>query len=133
MTIAERLFELDFVKSDLEEVLYEQDVPYDDLGWDHYDASLELLGMPKDYRLTEKAAGAIYDAGFSKIYLNHVDKWETHYSKCNPNGWRVSYPYKRGEGEAGIWVEEIVSGWPKEWFETGYAAVKKENNDTPAT
>ena len=124
--ISERMFDGGFAESELSESLYEAHVKYKTLGWDWYDNSLELHGVADDYRLSEEVQKIIYDAGFSKIYVNHENKWETHYNHGgNKNGWRVSYPHKRGENESGILVEEPVKSWPKEWFDTGYAIVKK--------
>lgn len=128
-SIAERLFDSNNAGSELEDQLEEAGVPFERIGWDWYDCSLEIFDVPSDYRLSEAAQRVIYDAGFAKAYVNHIDKWETHYSfKAEfivSKGWRVSYPHKRGPGEKGIWVEEFISGWPKDWFDTGYAIVKK--------
>jgi hypothetical protein len=131
MTIAERLFNGDSAKWDLEDILDGLGVPTEeDLGWDYYDYSLEIHKAPSDYRLSVEAQRAIHDAGFSKVYVNHVDKWETHYTFpagefVAQEGWRVSYPHKRGDGQKGILVESQPESWPSEWFETGYASVVK--------
>lgn len=99
-------------------------------GWDDYDNSIELYDVPPDYRLPEHIQEIIH-GGASTAYVNHTDKWETHYHwdcsvKFKPsNGWRVSYPHKRGDDEKSIFVEEVVPSWPKDWFDTGYAVVVK--------
>lgn len=130
-SVAERLFDGGFAESELEDILDTVGVPETRRGWDHYDCSLELYDIDPDYRLTDDAQRAIHGAGFIKVYVNHTDKWETHYTWKSADdfaavkGWRVSYPHKRGEGEKGIWVEEMIPTWPKDWFESGYALIKR--------
>lgn len=126
MGLAERLFDGGKAEAEVECLLDLAGVPYDHIGWDSYDHSLEIHEVPPDYRLSKDALKAIFDAGFLKIYVNHEDKWETHY----PGAWRVSYPHKRRVDTKGIWVEEVPSSWPKEWIETGYVIVKPT---TPVT
>lgn len=82
--LADRLFDAHRVIGRAEGELYEElerlGVPVDDLGWDDYDESVELLGVAADYRLSVDAQRFLYEAGFQKVYVNHVDKWETHYT-----------------------------------------------------
>lgn len=126
VTLAERLFDGEFAKCDLEEMLSSNDVPFETVGWDSYDCSVGIHGVPADYRMPPDVQQALRNHGFSKAYVNHVDKWETHYDFRNDdfNGWRVSYPRNRGE-EGGIWVEKIVPTWPPVWFENGYVQIKE--------
>lgn len=133
--IAERLYDGGFAECELEELLSVAGVPNAKLGWDHYDNSLEIHGVEPSFRLTVEAQRAIHSCGFSKVYVNHTDKWETHYTfkDCKEfaetKGWRVSYPHKRdADSGAGIWVEEVCPGWPGEWFKTGYCIVKQPSN-----
>lgn len=130
-TLAQRLFDSLHAKAELEELLDDADVLYAGIGWDEYDGSLELTGVTADYRPNEKVQRIFYDAGFVKVYVNHIDKWETHYT-FDPKrpfsiqvGWRVSYPHKRKDDDKSIWVEKIVPSWPADWFTTGYAVIKK--------
>ena len=128
-SIADRLFDGSGAKNDLEEILDDLGVQYQSISWDHYDGSLELNSVPVEYRLPEEAQMAIRKAGFIKCYVNHVDKWETHYSWpvgdfIAVEGWRVSYPHRRGPGEKSVWVEKIVGTWPKDWVDTGYVQIK---------
>lgn len=127
-SIADRMFDGFFAESGLETALDDAGCEYEKLGWDHYDCSLELHGCAPDFRLPLDAQKVVHDAGFAKCYVNHTDKWETHYSFSGKEfkeskGWRVSYPHKRGGDEKGILVEEVCQTWPKEWFETGYCRV----------
>jgi hypothetical protein len=127
--IAEIMFEGERAKIALEDSLFDIGVPFEELGFDDYDCSLELFDVDDEYRLSVEAQKLIYDAGFIKVYMNHKNKWETHYTFLSApfkevEGWRVSYPSKRGKEEKGIWVEKIVDGWPKDWLETGYVIVK---------
>lgn len=141
--LASRIFDGDNAKYELEDKLYEAKVPYKRTGFDDYDCSIELYDVPADYRLSEEAQKIISEAGFVTCFVNHVDKWETHYNfietEKGPDGkyvskpkelpikgWRVSYPHKRdGKDDKGIMVEEVVETWPPEWFETGYVTVNK--------
>lgn len=128
-SIAERLFDGNSARAELEDELEDAGAPHDRIGFDEYDCSLEIHGVPPEHRLSDAAQRIVRDAGFVKVYVNHTDKWETHYSWKGPEfvpskGWRVSYPHRRGEGEKGIWVEEFIPGWPKDWFDSGYAIIK---------
>lgn len=129
-TIAERLFDAHHAEGELGDALEKAGVDFERLGWDYYDTSLEIYDVPSDHRLGGEALLAISYAGFSRVFVNHQDKWETHYSfkdgvpPQETKGWRVSYPRKREGNESGIWVEEDVPGWPRDWFETGYVIIK---------
>jgi hypothetical protein len=133
-SIADKIFEGDRIKTVLEDTLYYAGVLFEETSFDSYDRSIELFDVPADCRLSPEAQKIIFDAGFSTAYLNHDNKWETHYTfdKFDSgkfkevDGWRVSYPRKRGlkEGRP-ILVEKLVETWPKEWFETGYVIVQE--------
>lgn len=132
--IADRIFDAVAAAADLEQQLDDELVPFDKLSWDHYDRSLTLHNVKDEYRLTVEAQKLIYIAGFVKVFLHHANNWETHYTfdSVKPlgpfeevRGWRVSYPHKRGGTAKEIWIEEDIPGWPKEWFTSGYAIVKK--------
>lgn len=67
---------------------------YDRLGTDYYDMSLEIYGAVNDWRLNEAQQRYLFDAGFSCIYVNHKDEWQTHYSgggELPVRGWRRRY------------------------------------------
>lgn len=129
-TTAERMFDGFFAESALEVALDDAGAQYERLGWDHYDNSLELHGCLPDYRLSIEVQKIVHNAGFSTCYVNHTDKWETHYNFKDKDfkeskGWRVSYPHRRGENDRGILLEERCQSWPTEWFETGYCQIVK--------
>lgn len=128
-SLAERLFDGGSARSEMEDQLEDAGVTLDRLGYDSYDCSLEIYGVPATQRLSEAAQRAVHAAGFAKVYVNHDDKWETHYGFRDAEfkvakGWRVSYPHKRGKEEKSIWVEEFIHGWPQEWFDSGYVIIK---------
>lgn len=113
-------------RSQMEDLLKRHGVPFTGIGWDYYDDSLEIHGVPPEYRLSDEARKAIAAEQFSTVYVNHTDGWETHYSltDISREGWRVSYPHKRGDGTKPILVEKHVPGWPQDWFDTGYVVIK---------
>lgn len=129
--LAECLFAGSRAECELEDQLTDASVTFERLGWDDYDCSVEIHGVPTDDRLSEEAQRVVHAAGFITAYVNHEDSWETHYhfkpreEFTFSKGWRVSYPHKRGENEQGILVEELVPTWPKEWFDTGFVIVKQ--------
>lgn len=124
-SIAERMFDGFGAETELEDRLCALGAQFESVSHDEYDCSLELRGVADDYRLSEDAQRAIIAAGFAKVYVNHKNKWETHYSfkDCPVKGWRVSYPHRRGD-EGPIWVEEHIPGWPQEWFSNGKVLIK---------
>lgn len=129
--LARMMFDGSGAEAELEARLYDAGMTeFDRLGWDEYDCSLEIYGVPAEFRLTEDMQRICHDAGFATVFVNHVDKWETHYNFRGEEfklskGWRVSYPHKRNDGSKDIWVEGIIPNWPSEWFKTGYVKVKK--------
>ena len=128
-TISARLYDGSRAEAEMEEQLDEAGAVYERIGWDYYDNSIELYDVPADHRLPEDAQRAIHAAGFSTAYVNHTDKWDTHY-RFAPNepfkpsdGWRVSYGHKRDDGGGPILVEKPVDSWPSDWLKTGYVKV----------
>lgn len=130
-SLAQRLFDGSGAESEIEDYLDDHGLTVERIGWDYYDRSLELHGVPATQRLDEAAQEYLYKAGFCKVYVNHEDQWETHYGFdlrqpfAATKGWRVSYRNKFDRDDKRIWVEEVVPTWPPEWFDTGYAVVKE--------
>lgn len=131
-SLAQRMFDGNTAINEMEEQLAKAGVTFDRIGFDYYDCSLEIHGVPDAERLSEAAQRAIHAAGFAKVYVNHADKWETHYSFRDAEfkaakGWRVSYPHRRGPEEKSIWVEEFIKSWPQGWFDSGYVIIKAQS------
>lgn len=108
---------------------------YDKLGTDDYDGSLEICGATNDWRLSEVQQRYLANAGFYKVFVNHKDGWQTHYTFSNHSvpvrGWRRRYV-----SDASATTDRVMLGdpnpgyyeisfWPeswgeKDWLETGY-------------
>lgn len=88
---------------------------FDRIGTDEYDNSVELHGVGDQQRLTPEMQKLIFDEGFTTVFVNHANNWETHYNfDClKPfeavKGWRVSYAHKNQTGQ--LMVEEIPETW----------------------
>ena len=128
-TIAERLFREDYEDDEGGEtpgiaedakVAHEEllcllkaaDIPFDRIGYDWYDRSLELYDVPPDYRLDDTAHAAIASCDFAKVFVNHTDKWETHYNfrpLAKRYGWRIRHKHKSGLDKTQL--EEWPEGW----------------------
>lgn len=102
-TFSERMEEGQIAKSELEDFLMDK-LDLDDWGdiWmDPYDNSLEISKVPADYRIPFEKLDLVKSMGFSKVYVNHVDGWETHYclwKEQTPEtwGWRTEmHLYKK--------------------------------------
>lgn len=106
------------------------DINFEKFGADWYDNSIELYGVLPNDRLSEEAQRIVHESGISIAYVNHTDKWETHYS-FDPekefklsDGWRVRYGHKCDPEVDFIQVENsFPNGWPKDWLKSGYVRV----------
>lgn len=131
MSISERLFACTYAEAELTDLLEEAGAQFDTLSWDHYDNSLELHGVPETYRLSPEVQRVIHSAGFATAFVNHVDKWETHYhfdprkEFKESKGWRVSYGHERKDGTNITWVEEWPAGWDEKMRQNGSVIVKE--------
>lgn len=118
---------------------------YQSIGGDHYDNSIEFYKVENDERMGEAAQRILFDAGFSRAYVNHKDGWETHYSwdhrkPFEPSkGWRRRYvidptatttrqvgadpPEDRGYYEISEWPESWNSERTKDWLRSGYMRI----------
>jgi len=109
---------------------------WESIGGDPYDNSIEIYGVADDVRLTAAQLEWLYLCGFSQVYVNHKDGWETHYglgAKPSVKGWRRRYvsdptatttnviagPENNGYFE----VSEFPDSFPKQWLENGYMRV----------
>jgi hypothetical protein len=134
-SLASRWQELETVKSQIEDGLLDAGSIDDwkSIGTDYYDNSIEIYGVGPDVRLSQAAVDwLIQGCGFSKIYVNHTDGWETHYGKSEV-GWRrryVSDPSAKttnviaGPENNGYYeTNEFPDSFPKEWLASGYFRV----------
>ena len=134
-TLASRWQRLDAVKAEIEDGLLDAGSIDDwkSIDTDYYDNSIEIRGVAPEVRLSQAAVDwLINGCGFSKIYVNHTDGWETHYGSSEV-GWRrryVSDPTASttnviaGPAHNGYYeTNRFPDGFPREWLETGYFRV----------
>lgn len=77
---SEACFEFSALRSEFEDELLEAGLAdFVRLGWDYYDNSIEIYGVPNDELLPEAAQKLIFDAGFSIAYVNYKNGFERHY------------------------------------------------------
>lgn len=109
--------------------------------WDDYDNSMELGEVGNDVRLTDEQQQVVIDAGFSRIWLNHKDGWETYYTFYDKEteslkvteGWRKrwvsdstsettrSIGVNIEDADRGYWeVDRYPEDWPQNRLDTGY-------------
>lgn len=141
---ATKLYEFGSKKNEFEDALDDLGVPFDNIGWDWYDNSLEINKVESDYRLSDEAYKFIFDSGFSICFVNHKDGCETHYSAGKRRGWRrryVSDPEVTttrilfGEPDPGYFeVSYWPEGWDKQrgWIDSGYMRVVPDPLDVHA-
>lgn len=55
------------------------DCASDEVDFDDYDSSFEVYNIRNDYRATKEQCEAIFELGFAKFWIHHLDKAETHY------------------------------------------------------
>ena len=65
----------------------EESGDFNRIGWDDYDKSLEIYEASPNFKLSPESRDFIFSNGFSKVYVNHTDGWETHYAP-NQDPWR---------------------------------------------
>ncbi len=76
------LFKYQEARNRFEDGLYEASgfEQFETIGGDAYDISIEFYGVASDAKLSEAAQKFIWDAGFTRCWLNHLDCSETYYS-----------------------------------------------------
>jgi hypothetical protein len=121
-SIADRMFDGVSAEAELEELISDAGVEFDRLGWDYYDCSVELHGVADDARLSVDTQRIVHAAGFAKVYVNHKNGWETHYTwKAGPfepvRGWRRHMEHNEEPGPSGVTEFKImkISYWPDTW------------------
>lgn len=95
---------------------------YTRTGGDDYDNSIEFYEVGNDARMGEVAQRVVFDAGFSKAYVNHKDGWQTHYTWKGTDfapvrGWRRYIEHNKEPGPSGVIEFSImkISFWPESW------------------
>lgn len=121
-SIAERMFDGVTAENELEVLLADAGVKFERLGWDFYDCSVELHGVPPDDRLSSDVQRIVRDAGFMTAYVNHNDGWETHYTWKGAEfapvrGWRRHMVHEDQPGPSGVIGFKVmrISYWPDTW------------------
>lgn len=134
-TLAQQWFDVMEIESRIEDGILDAGLEdFDKIGGDWYDNSIEIYGVENDTRLNEATKRFLLEeCGFSKVYVNHKDGRETHYSSVNEPGWRrfwvkdESSKHDRvivGEPDPGHWeVSRFPEGWPQAWLDNGYVVV----------
>jgi hypothetical protein len=143
---AEAMFSYHRAESNFTDALCEAEFgEFNRISGDHYDGSLEIYEVEPDARLNDAAQRVIFDAGFLKVYVNHKDGWETHYSWDHSKpfkaarGWRRRYvkdptatttnqigadePEHRGYWEISYWPESWIGKLTGGWLNNGYMRV----------
>lgn len=133
-SLAAKWWEAMAVESAISDGIFERGCEdFDSIGGDDYDNSIEIYGAGVDVRLSaECVEWLLGEAGFSKIYLNHTDGWQTHYP-AQRGYWRrryVSDPTATttnviaGPPNPGYFeVSYMPDGFPAAWLESGYMRV----------
>ena len=122
-SVAGKLWAAQHLFSQFEDRLDEIIGEFGRLGSDDYDGSLEIREAANEIRLNETTQKFIREAGFGKVYVNHVDGWQTHYtlSALPVRGWRRRYVSDEtatttrvmaGPSDPGYWE---ISYWPEGW------------------
>lgn len=126
---AEIFFKYRSAVDDFEEELADLGVSFSRLGCDDYDTSLEIYEAQNDCRLSDECQIFIYKSGFIKVYVNHRDGWETHYTWTDGTpvrGWRRLR--REGGFDISFWPEQ----WTKtEWLENGYMRIVPDPLEVP--
>ncbi len=107
------------------DAIYEADdeFEYSHLTYDSYDNSVEFYNVDDECRLNEEIQRIIFDAGFSKVFLNHKNSWQTHYSYNQLEEFTIAIGWRRLIRDNHIYVEEFPPSWPEDWLISGYVVV----------
>lgn len=113
---ADKMFEYLPLKDEFETELLKHVVNFERIGWDDYDNSLEIYNVPDDVRLKKEGLEFIYGCGFTRIYVNHKDGWQTHYhtlstKSISTRGWRRKEVPETPERSRHF----LISYWPESW------------------
>lgn len=100
-------FEFAYAQSDFEDTLCDlTGGDWTRIGWDDYDNSLEIYECANDMTLSDEALNFILvTSGFSQVWCNHKDGYETHYSKNYKDG-----TIHKGEKHISAKRREMIKG-----------------------
>ena len=80
------------------------DTPFDDIDYDYYDNSLELIAMRNNKYLTREQFEKILELGFSQVFVQYKNGWDAHYTPNHPTGYlRGVVHSKRAEILSRVW------------------------------
>lgn len=133
-TFSKVMFAYHKAESDFEDALVEAGFgEFEGVSGDHYDNSIEIHKVGNAARLNEAAQRVVFDAGFSKAYVNHEDGWETHYNWKQGEPFTAQRGWRRLRREGGFDISYWPEGWgdPKtgrcaEWLSNGYMRIVPE-------
>ena len=118
-------------QSDLSEVGF---MDYEYISGDSYDNSIEIYGANNDARMTEDQQRVVFDAGFSTVFVNHLDGWETHYNWKQERSFKVARGWRRRRIEKGFEISFWPESWDHpscaEWLANGYMTIVPDPLDT---
>lgn len=140
MKFSETMFGFHTAESDFEDALVDAGFgQFERIGGDHYDNSIEFYGVENGARLTDAAQRIVFEAGFSKAYLNHEDLWETHYNWDQRNPFAAHRGWRRLRREGGFDISYWPEGWGDpttgkcaEWLTSGYMRIIPEDGGPDA-
>lgn len=124
MKLAEAMFTYSQAECEFGDAMVEAGFgDYTSIDGDDYDNSIEFRGVGNDARLSAEQQRIVFDAGFSKAFVNHSDGWETHYtwSRQEPfkavRGWRRYMEHDKEPGPSGVIGFSVmkISYWPDGW------------------
>lgn len=134
-TIADRLFAAEREEagllSDLFEALCKRlgDDAIDDLGYDYYDRSIELLGCKPGLTLDEDALLYLHECGFERGWLNHTNGTETAFAGSLIGKSHPTPRPRHGNGAARLHSRLAASEQARERAEAEAAALREEKKD----
>lgn len=87
----EKCLECDVLRNKLDKNIYEilgidferdtNEMPFDDIVYDYYDNSFELVKCKNDFRLTDEQLNKLWELGFHKCWLQFGDMHSSNYTE----------------------------------------------------
>jgi hypothetical protein len=108
---------------------------FEKIWGDDYDNSIEFGEVDNDVRLTAAVQKVIFDAGFSRVFVNHKDGWETHYSWAHGESFEPHRGWRRRRTEKGFDISYWPEGWNTpgcaDWLSSGYMTIVPDPLEPP--